>query len=197
MELIKQLKTRRNDSGNYISYGVFLCPYCESKVEKQTSNGARSKSCGCAREKLLSENHTIHGEGKGNPLYWVWTGLRARCNNPKNVGYRNYGGRGITVCNEWQNYTAFKKWADANGYHSGLTIDRIDNDGDYEPGNCRWADYNTQNRNSRNTKLTMEKAQEIRRLKKETNLTQTEMARNYGVNQATISDVVNNKSWKD
>jgi len=78
--------------------------------------------------------------------------MKRRCFKKDMEYYKDYGGRGITVCEEWKNdYLSFRKWAFENGYKEGLSIDRIDNDGDYEPKNCRWADQKTQIRNRRNT----------------------------------------------
>jgi hypothetical protein len=72
-----------------------------------------------------------------------------RCTNPNCASYRNYGGRGISVCTEWRDFVRFQNWASSQGYEPGLTIDRIENDGNYEPGNCRWATSSQQRRNSR------------------------------------------------
>lgn len=88
-------------------------------------------------------------------IYGVWHGMIQRCNNAREKAYKNYGGKGICVCNEWQEFIPFYEWAMANGYKEGLTIDRIDSNGNYEPTNCRWVDRFVQNSNtSRNRYLT-------------------------------------------
>lgn len=94
---------------------------------------------------------TKHGECK-TKLNKVWRNIKDRCYNPNNKRYTHYGARGITICPQWKDdYCAFRDWANANGYKEGLSIDRINNDGNYEPGNCRWATSEQQNNNfSRN-----------------------------------------------
>lgn len=90
----------------------------------------RVKSCGC-----LQNNHGL----KNHPLYSVWKDMKRRCHNPRRRKYPVYGGRGIIVCDEWKdNFKTFYDWAMNNGYKKGLSIDRIDNDGNYEPSNCQW-----------------------------------------------------------
>lgn len=110
--------------------------------------GGSQKSCGCLRTERARNLVRKHGLSK-TPLYLVWVSLRQRCQNPANKGYANYGGRGIKVCAEWQDFDAFRNWARANGYRAGLSIDRIDNDGNYEPSNCRWTTATQQARNKR------------------------------------------------
>jgi hypothetical protein len=91
---------------------------------------------------------------KGTKIHNSWRGMRERCNNPNHKHYKHYGGRGIKVCEEWNNsFHSFLFWSNNNGYAEGLSIDRKDNDGNYEPDNCRWANAKTQNRNSRHNIL--------------------------------------------
>lgn len=78
------------------------------------------------------------GRRKAPKLYMVWDGMWSRCVYPRAKSYNRYGGRGIYVCPEWNDYDAFRKWAIAAGFRKGLSLDRIDSDGNYEPGNCRW-----------------------------------------------------------
>lgn len=105
-----------------------------------------TKSCGC----LKNINHyATHGQ-TGTRLYSIWLGIKKRCYCKSNKDYQYYGARGISACDEWLNdFQAFYKWAMENGYRDDLTIDRIDNDGNYEPSNCRWVDMKTQNNNQR------------------------------------------------
>lgn len=89
----------------------------------------------------------------GTKLYHIWNGLTGRCLNPNNKDYPNYGGRGITVCEEWKKPENFFGWAFLNGYNVNLTLDRIDTDKGYSPDNCRWVTNNEQQRNKRNNRI--------------------------------------------
>lgn len=100
-------------------------------------------SCGCLRRELARQRRppTKHGaspRGLATKLYGIWRTMRGKCRNRRHFSYRYYGGRGITVCEAWHDYATFRAWAMANGYAEGLSIDRIDPDGHYEPANCRW-----------------------------------------------------------
>jgi hypothetical protein len=113
--------------------------------------GGRTKSCGCLNRELAAKRMkvqaTTHGESK-TPLYVMWKGMRKRCANPHYPRYDIYGGKGISVCDEWNDFPTFKRWAMSHGYEKGLSLDRINGNLGYCPSNCRWADAVTQNNNS-------------------------------------------------
>jgi len=106
----------------------------------------RIKSCGCLKHKSY---HTTHGLSKTR-LYRIWSNIKSRCNNPRVDCYENYGGRGISICEEWANdFNKFYQWAMNNGYSDNLTLERINNDGNYMPSNCKWTTSKEQSRNKR------------------------------------------------
>lgn len=110
-------------------------------------------SCGCFRLEKLREKKCIHKQTK-TKLHFVWSAIKARCYRVSHPSYKNYGARGIKMHNEWkENFLSFSQWATMNGYKEGLTIDRIDVNGNYEPSNCRWVNRKIQGRNKRNNQL--------------------------------------------
>ena len=152
--LIVIKKADNYGNGNY----KWLCKCdCgnEKEIEKSSLIAGLTKSCGCLHNE---GNRKTHG-GKHTRLYHIWLNMKARCYNNNTKEYKYYGGRGITVCDEWKNdFKNFRDWSFDNGYMENVkrnecTIDRIDYNGNYEPSNCRWVDQKIQNRNSRHNKL--------------------------------------------
>lgn len=122
----------------------------ETVVRRCNLISGGSRSCGC--ERVIHPNRLTHG-GTGTRLHSIWSGMRTRCNNPNDANYLLYGARGITICDEWNDFTVFRDWAYSHGYDDELTIDRIDCNGNYEPDNCRWVDIVTQANNTRSNHM--------------------------------------------
>lgn len=129
---------------------MFKCR-CECGNEKDIQlavlmNG-HSTSCGCEQKRKASSSNLKHGL-TNHPLYNVWKNIKKRCNYPNASEYQNYGGRGISICEEWSNnFDNFYKWSISNGWSIGLSIDRIDTNGNYCPENCRWSTIKVQMNN--------------------------------------------------
>ena len=122
-----------------------------ARTGQLTRKDSRQKrSCGCLAAEFFGYKHG----GSKMALYSNWNHMKNRCCNPNADNYANYGGRGITVCDEWKNsFAAFRDWALSNGYQEGLSIERIDVNGNYCPENCRWETMKAQQRNRTNTRL--------------------------------------------
>lgn len=167
---------------------IVKCECGEMFVGQPSSMSGLCKKCAMKR---MGENRTIHGEspdtGKNaSRLYSIWLGMRTRCNNPNADSFKFYGERGVKVCDEWSSYISFKNWALSHGYDESLTLDRIDCNGDYSPGNCRWATLIEQGNNKRSNHMITYKGK-----------TQTlaEWSRETGIPYHTLKRRINNSRF--
>ena len=130
-----------------VRFGLYKCGFCGTKFKARTSSVKFGdiKSCGCYKKQAPTKHNLV-----GTKLYNVWKDIKRRTLNPKFKYYLDYGGRGITICDDWKNdVKSFYDWAMSKGYSDDLSLDRIDNDGGYSPENCRWTTRTVQSRNTR------------------------------------------------
>lgn len=146
----------------------------------QSLRSHRTQSCGCFRKELQS----THGLSN-SILYRRWHGMKQRCENIKDKAYKYYGSRGIKVCEEWQDFNNFYNWSLNNGYKKDLTLDRINVNGNYEPNNCRWTNWNIQMNNTRFNHL-LEYNNEI--------YTISQWAKILGLNYSTLNNRIK-RGW--
>ena len=136
-----------------------------------------TKSCGCRKIK--------HGYSHKERLYTTWCNMRRRCSDPTNKRWEQYGGKGVTVCSEWSEYLPFRKWAMKNGYTDFLSIDRINNDGNYEPSNCRWVDSKVQTNNCSRNRIIEYKGK---------NFTMSELSEHIGLSYSALQHRID-RGW--
>lgn len=162
---------------------VYMLCRCDCGKEKEIALSSLKRgltqSCGCYRRDKGPGNQS-HKQTYTR-TYKVWLSMRQRCLNPNNPAYKNYGGRGITIAPEWDSYQRF--WEDMGDVPDGMSIERIDNDGNYEPGNCRWATRLEQGRNTRKCRAITFQG---------TTKTITEWAEQYGLQKSTLSQRIRN-----
>lgn len=176
-----------NSATSHQTWWVIKCD-CGRTVLRDISKFKMNKSCGCQRTPKTVEYDYYH------PLYKIWISLRARCNNPNDAAYFNYGARGVKVCELWDNnYQPFYDWCIANGWEEGMQIDKdIKGNGLlYSPEWCSVTTRLQNNRSRRGVKLSLEKANEIRN----STLSTRELSEIYGVHTSAINCVKRNKTW--
>ena len=168
-------------------------------VLRDSLRRGKTISCGCNYFVSNKERNKTHGL-TGTRLHRIWSSMKQRCNNPTAHSFELYGGRGITVCEEWQNsFDAFYEWSMANGYADNLTIDRIEGNGNYCPENCRWDTMQTQQNNRANNRKVIYKGKEytLSKLAEELNISSATLAwrlnHGWNENELSIAPAFNNK----
>lgn len=170
----------------------------ECAVAVGSLRSGNAKSCGCYHRQRASEATIRHGcgrKGKRTAEYGIWRNIKTRCSNPRFPRFADYGGRGIKVCDRWESFENFL--ADMGERPSPKhSIDRINNDGDYEPGNCRWATPVQQRRNQPRYKMTADLVNEIRG-RVEHGESKQSIARRLGFSRSYVGDIVARKYWSE
>jgi hypothetical protein len=156
------------------------CECGNTKIVKANNlKRGSTKSCGCLKKEQDCKNIMKTTHGKHNTrLYKIFYSMKERCYNENNINYHRYGGRGIKICDEWlKDFMNFYNWAMRNGYQNNLTIDRIDNDGNYEPNNCRWVTKKEQSNNTSRNRYVIYNGEK---------LTLSQFCEKYNMNRSTI-----------
>lgn len=139
-------------AGNVKGGGATWLCRCKCGTERAVLGSdlrkGKSTNCGCAATERIARLRKTHGATKTR-LYSIWKNMRSRCNNPRSPQFKDYGGRGILICEQWDNFTVFADWARSNGYRDDLSIERVDVNLGYDPNNCVWADAQAQSENRR------------------------------------------------
>ena len=177
----------RAESKNSKTFWDCICDCGKSaKVHIYNLTIGKTQSCGCLNREIIVKNSKNHGLC-AHPLYSIWKAVKRRCYN-KNVSvFHYYGGRGIAICDEWIcDFKNFYEWAIKNGYKSGLSIDRINNNGNYSPENCRWSTMSEQARNRRNSMVVSYNGEAKHLL---------EWCKILGLNYGTVKGRLNKSGW--
>lgn len=180
------IKLEKREKGN--SYWLCKCDCGNNKIVLGRSLfHGNTRSCGCLQKETASEIFSTH-KMSNKRIYHTWENMISRCYYTKDMSYRAYGGRGITVCDEWKSsFETFYNWAVSHGYSDTLTIDRINVNGNYEPNNCRWVDMISQANNRRTNRYFMINGE---------NLTISQIARKFNLNPNTLRTKIRNGATK-
>jgi hypothetical protein len=192
MKLIKDLDIRevqsKNGNTKRYRYSLFRCPRCGNEVERKKHDGLKQQKCCGGKSKYFK---------KGSPLHIIYSGMIQRCKDENAINYKNYGGKGISVCEEWSNFDNFCKWALSNGYKQGLSIERKNNNDGYSSDNCIWIERSHQ---ARNTSNNIHSVEDIKNIKKDyvtTLMTFKDISEKYNDSEGNIGNIINGKIWSD
>lgn len=168
---------------------ICVCGNTKNIILRSLIDG-NTKSCGCYQKSFL----LTHGLYK-HTLYSKWWSIKKRCYGIKSKYFYLYGGRGIVMAKQWKDdFMSFYNWSIKNGWAEGLQIDRIDNNGNYTPENCRYVEAKTNAQNRRTTKINTDIVNDLRS-KKYAGMTHNQIGRTIGVSQATVTQIINKKTW--
>lgn len=201
VKIKKRIESTRRPCGEAVRHYVCICKKCGSEFEAshnliQTKCASLCKKCKSERRKANMKD----GHYYGTRIYSIWHSMKCRCYYEKHPCYSNYGGRGITVCEEWKNSSdAFGNWAISHGYAEDLTLDRIDNDKGYYPDNCRWVTRKEQSQNRREVararKITSKRSNKaLIKINGETK-TRDEWCDFYGISKKTVDKRIYQLKW--
>lgn len=179
-----------------IRHRYYLCT-CDCGKDKWVNARSlitgKSVSCGCYRNEQLSKKMSKPDSIKKGKLFIIYCGMRSRCYNMKSNNFHLWGGKGVSICEEWiNNYEAFRDWALANGYKEGLSIDRKESDKNYEPSNCRWI---TQRENSSKGKMNLMRVRLVRKLYETNIFSKERLAEIYGIRVGSVRNILSKKTW--
>lgn len=202
MEIVPSTGSLSQLAAKSVPHGLRPCNRCGRELpetefhrDKALRGGQRytCKLCATEAARVSRQRRNESTDGLGS----IWVGMKKRCFNPRHHSFPRYGGRGITVCEAWLNdFGRFQRWAVENGYQRGLQLDRRDNDGPYDPSNCRWVTRRLNMRNRSNTKLNDDAVRSLRALL-QAGVMHLEAAARFGVDPSTVSNVARGKTWKD
>ena len=185
--IIKDLGVIEEPSGRRQHRVIAKCDKCGNESNTRLERAKEKYIC---KSCMLKERNTTHGLSS-HPLKNVHNSMKQRCNNKKQLMYYRYGGRGIKVCDEWLKFENFYEWAIKNGYKEGLSIDRIDNDGEYSPKNCRW--ITIEENISRNAKLSKDNTCEIINMYKNRSNKVKDIASKFNIDISRIYQILQDK----
>lgn len=176
-----------NTGGQYIHLGKFRCNCGNNFISRVASvKNGHTSSCGCYNKRRVIEGNTTHNLSK-HPLYFTWYRMVHRCNTKESKDYKDYGGRGIKVCADWEkDVNIFYNWSLNNGWNRSLSIERMDNNGNYCPENCKWTTAKEQARNRRSSRMINYNNKMI---------TVAEYCETNNISYATISKRINKLQW--